>query len=157
MIDEDGFRPNVGIILMNNAGDVLLARRTGMDAWQFPQGGIEFGELPDEAMYRELQEEIGLCDNEVRLIASTRDWLKYRLPKKFVRQSQRPLCIGQKQIWFLLQLISSENQIVLDASAEPEFDRWEWVSYWAPVGKVIAFKRQVYRQALEELSPFISV
>ncbi|HIE82962.1 MAG TPA: RNA pyrophosphohydrolase, partial [Dehalococcoidia bacterium] len=100
MIDEDGFRPNVGIILMNNAGDVLLARRTGMDAWQFPQGGIEFGELPDEAMYRELQEEIGLCDNEVRLIASTRDWLKYRLPKKFVRQSQRPLCIGQKQIWF---------------------------------------------------------
>ncbi len=142
---------------MNNAGDVLLARRTGMDAWQFPQGGIEFGELPDEAMYRELQEEIGLCDNEVRLIASTRDWLKYRLPKKFVRQSQRPLCIGQKQIWFLLQLISSENQIVLDASAEPEFDRWEWVSYWAPVGKVIAFKRQVYRQALEELSPFISV
>jgi len=156
VIDQDGYRHNVGIVLANNQGDVLLARRAGMEAWQFPQGGVEPGESPEVAMYRELHEEIGLCDNEVRLIASTRDWLKYKLPKRFIRQSQRPLCIGQKQIWFLLQLVSSDSQIVLDVSEEPEFDHWEWVSYWAPVEKVIAFKRQVYRQALEELSPFLA-
>jgi putative (di)nucleoside polyphosphate hydrolase len=154
VIDEDGFRPNVGIILMNNPGDVLLARRAGMDAWQFPQGGIEFGELPEEAMYRELREEIGLYDYEVNVIAYTKDWLKYRLPKKFVRQNQIPLCIGQKQIWFLLRLLGSDSRVALNVSAEPEFDKWDWVPYWTPADKVVAFKREVYRKALKELLPF---
>ena len=156
MIDKNGFRKNVGIVLANETGNVLLARRTGMDAWQFPQGGIEPGELAEEAMYRELREEIGLRDYEVKLVARTRGWLKYRLPKKFVRQGQVPLCIGQKQIWFLLRLLVNEKQIVLDAFANPEFDQWEWVPYWAPIKKVVAFKQEVYRKALEELSLFVT-
>ncbi len=154
MIDKNGFRKNVGIVLANETGDVLLARRAGVDAWQFPQGGIERGESAEEAMYRELREEIGLHDYEVELVARTRGWLKYRLPKKFVRQGQVPLCIGQKQIWFLLRLLVSESQITLDGCAKPEFDQWEWVSYWAPIKKVVAFKEEVYRKALEELSLF---
>lgn len=156
MIDKNGFRKNVGIVLVNETGDVLLARRTGMDAWQFPQGGIDPGESAEEAMYRELREEIGLRDYEVELVARTRGWLKYRLPKKFVRQGQVPLCIGQKQIWFLLRLLVNEKQIVLDACANPEFDQWEWVPYWAPIKKVVAFKEEVYRKALEELSLFVT-
>lgn len=155
MIDKNGFRKNVGIVLANETGDVLLARRAGMDAWQFPQGGIEEGESAVEAMYRELREEIGLYDYEVELVARTRGWLKYRLPKKFVRLGHVPLCIGQKQIWFLLRLLASEKQIALDACANPEFDRWEWVSYWTPIKKVVAFKEEVYRKALEELSFFV--
>jgi putative (di)nucleoside polyphosphate hydrolase len=156
VIDKNGFRKNVGIVLVNETGDVLLARRTGMDAWQFPQGGIDPGESAEEAMYRELREEIGLRDYEVELVARTRGWLKYRLPKKFVRQGQVPLCIGQKQIWFLLRLLVNEKQIVLDACANPEFDQWEWVPYWAPIKKVVAFKEEVYRKALEELSLFVT-
>lgn len=156
MIDKNGFRKNVGIVLANETGDVLLARRTGMDAWQFPQGGIDLGESAEEAMYRELREEIGLRDYEVELVARTRGWLKYRLPKKFVRQGQVPVCIGQKQIWFLLRLLVNEKQIILDACAKPEFDKWEWVPYWAPIKKVVAFKEEVYRKALEELSLFVT-
>ena len=156
MIDKNGFRKNVGIVLANETGDVLLARRTGMDAWQFPQGGIDRGESAEEAMYRELREEIGLRDYEVELVARTKGWLKYKLPKKFIRQDQVPLCIGQKQIWFLLRLLVNEKQIVLDAFANPEFDQWEWVPYWAPIKKVVAFKQEVYRKALEELSLFVT-
>lgn len=156
MIDKNGFRKNVGIVLVNETGDVLLARRTGMDAWQFPQGGIDRGESAEEAMYRELREEIGLRDYEVELVARTKGWLKYKLPKKFIRQDQVPLCIGQKQIWFLLRLLVNEKQIVLDAFANPEFDQWEWVPYWAPIKKVVAFKQEVYRKALEELSLFVT-
>ena len=156
MIDKNGFRKNVGIVLLNETGDVLLARRTGMDAWQFPQGGIDRGESAEEAMYRELREEVGLRDYEVELVARTKGWLKYKLPKKFVRQDQMPLCIGQKQIWFLLRLLVDEKQIVLDAFANPEFDQWEWVPYWVPIKKVVAFKEEVYRKALEELSLFVT-
>lgn len=153
MIDRDGFRPNVGIVLADGAGRVLWARRVGQNAWQFPQGGIQNSENPEQAMYRELHEEIGLQRDDVELLASTRGWLRYRLPEGLVRKGQSPLCIGQKQKWFLLRLRSAEERISFNAGAKPEFDHWEWVSYWYPVGQVVAFKRGVYRRALRELSP----
>lgn len=155
MIDPDGFRPNVGIILSNCDGQVLWARRIGQDAWQFPQGGIRTDETPAEAMYRELAEEVGLLPEHVRLMGSTRGWLRYRLPRQFVRRASRPLCIGQKQVWFMLRLLCHENEVCLDNCDKPEFDHWRWVDYWQPVNEVVAFKRNVYKRALKELAPLL--
>lgn len=153
MIDADGYRPNVGIILSNHHGQLLWAKRCGQDAWQFPQGGIKVNESPEEALYRELKEEVGLNANQVRLLGVTRSWLKYRLPKRMVRRNNQPVCIGQKQKWFLLQINCADSQICFDCSTTPEFDGWRWVSYWYPLSCVVPFKRDVYRRALLELNP----
>jgi putative (di)nucleoside polyphosphate hydrolase len=155
MIDSEGFRANVGIILTNDQGQVFWARRIGMDAWQFPQGGIKKNESPKMAMYRELKEEIGLEPEHVELINFTDDWLRYWLPKRYIRQNKGPLCIGQKQIWYLLKLTADETYLDLSYTSEPEFDSWKWVDFWRPVEEVISFKRQVYQQALKQLQPFI--
>lgn len=153
MIDSDGFRPNVGIILTNDEGQLLWARRVGgQDAWQFPQGGINPHETPEQALYRELHEEIGLYPADVEILACTRGWLRYRLPHRLVRHNSLPLCVGQKQKWFLLKLISNDNNVSLNNGGRAEFDDWRWVSYWYPLGKVVSFKRDVYRRALKELS-----
>jgi len=155
VIDSDGYRPNVGIILCNSNRMLFWGRRVGQDAWQFPQGGIKRNETPEEAMFRELQEEVGLEQNQVEVMGSTRKWLKYRLPERYIRRHCEPLCIGQKQIWFLLRVNCSEDAFCLDHCETPEFEDWRWVKYWQPVREVIYFKRQVYTRALEELAPLL--
>jgi len=158
MIDAQGFRPNVGIVISDDRGRLLWARRVGgRDAWQFPQGGIQEGESTEDALFRELEEEVGLAPDDVRILASTRGWLRYRLPKRFLRKGQEPLCIGQKQRWYLLQLLAGDEAVSLDHNPKPEFDRWRWVSYWYPLGQVVYFKREVYRRALKELAPALTV
>lgn len=152
MIDENGYRANVGIVLADGTGRVFWARRVGQDAWQFPQGGIRQHETAEEAMFRELNEEIGLQPQDVKIIGATKGWLRYRLPKRLVRYDSEPLCIGQKQKWFLLQYLSADHAVQLDLHRKPEFDHWQWVSYWYPVNQVVAFKREVYRRALKELA-----
>jgi putative (di)nucleoside polyphosphate hydrolase len=151
VIDTDGYRANVGIILSNRQGQVMWARRLGQDAWQFPQGGIGTGEKPVDAMYRELWEETGLQNKDVDILASTNSWLRYKLPKRLIRKNSRPRCIGQKQIWFLLHLLASEEEFDLAASRKPEFDDWKWVNYWHPTENVVFFKRRVYQCALAQL------
>ena len=154
MIDTEGFRPNVGIMLANAQGQLLWARRVGgQDAWQFPQGGIQADEEPETALYRELYEEIGLVREDVKVVASTRGWLRYRLPRRLIRHNCTPICVGQKQKWYLLQLLSDETKISLENGGEAEFDCWRWVSYWYPLGKVVPFKREVYRRAMKEFAP----
>jgi putative (di)nucleoside polyphosphate hydrolase len=153
VIDRDGFRANVGIVLMDDEGRLFLGRRSGGRGWQFPQGGMRHGETPEEALFRELHEEIGLTSEDVRIAAQTAHWLRYRLPRRYVRRDSLPLCIGQKQRWFLLRLAAAEDSIRFDATGEPEFDRWRWVDYWQPVKEVIYFKRPVYVKALHELAP----
>lgn len=156
MIDSDGFRPNVGIILSSAEGKVFWARRYGQNTWQFPQGGIHDSETPDEAMYRELFEETGLLAEHVEIIGKTSKWLRYRLPKRMIRRNKLPVCIGQKQIWFVLRLVGSEENVNLSAVERPEFDGWRWVDYWYPMNEVVFFKRNVYRKALSELEPLLS-
>lgn len=151
-IDSEGFRSNVGIVLMRADRQVFLGGRTGGRGWQFPQGGMQRNETPEEAMFRELKEEIGLEQDDVELVAATRSWLRYRLPRQYVRRNTHPQCIGQKQRWFLLRFKGSEDRLHFDATSEPEFDRWRWVDYWAPVREVIYFKRAVYVRALDELA-----
>lgn len=155
MIDGDGYRPNVGIVICNRAGQVLWARRYGQHSWQFPQGGINPGETAEQAMYRELFEEVGLTKKDVRLLSSTRNWLRYKLPKRLVRWDTKPVCIGQKQRWFLLQLICDESKVNMQTSGNPEFDDWRWVSYWYPVRQVVSFKRDVYRRVMKEFAPVV--
>ena len=157
MIDSDGFRPNVGIILSNQRTEVLWARRAGQEAWQFPQGGIKVHETPEEAMFRELFEELGLRSEHVEVIGSTRGWLRYTLPRRYMRRRSNPVCIGQKQIWFLLRLLGNDSSVRLDLSEKPEFDHWKRVNYWRPSREVIFFKRHVYRRALKELAPLLEL
>ncbi len=154
-IDADGFRANVGIILSNDAGKLLLAGRIGSKGWQFPQGGMQEGESAEEAMFRELHEEVGLRKSDVEVLGATSDWLRYRLPEKFVRHGSKPLCIGQKQRWFILRLTGPDERVRVDCSETPEFDRWRWVEFWRPVNEVIYFKRRVYVRALYELGPHL--
>ena len=152
MIDKAGYRYGVGIILTNEHRQVFFAKRIGMPAWQFPQGGMQEGETPEQAMYRELKEEIGLNPEDVEILASTKRWLRYRLPGRLVRHYAKPLCIGQKQKWFLLRLVNKNAKIDLNANGSPEFDAWAWVAYWYPLRQVITFKRRVYVMALKEFA-----
>jgi len=154
-IDAEGFRANVGIILANTDNKLLLGGRAGAKGWQFPQGGMLEGEEPVEAMYRELHEEIGLQEDDVDILAVTSDWLRYRLPDKFIRRNSKPLCVGQKQRWFILRLVSDDTRVRFDRCDKPEFDRIRWVQFWRPVNEVIYFKRRVYARALYELGPAV--
>jgi len=155
VIDRAGFRLNVGVILVNNSGRVFWGKRHGHDAWQFPQGGISEDETALNAMHRELYEEIGLERCDVEVLGVTKHWLKYKLPKQYLRLGSKPLVIGQKQKWYLLKLKASEQKIRLDLSDSVEFDSWRWVDYHYPPEHVIFFKKQVYTQALKELKPHL--
>ena len=156
MIDEQGYRPNVGIIVINKLGQVLWAKRLGKQGgWQFPQGGIDEGENPEDALYRELHEEVGLLSEAVKILGQTKGWLKYDLPDHMVRKNSDIGFLGQKQKWFLLELVAGDDKVILDTGVSPEFQDWKWVSYWYPVSKIVDFKRQVYRSALGELAPYV--
>jgi putative (di)nucleoside polyphosphate hydrolase len=152
MLDKDGYRPNVGIILVNARNEVFWGKRIREHSWQFPQGGINRGETPEQAMYRELHEEVGLRPEHVRILGRTRDWLRYEVPQNWVRREWRGHYRGQKQIWFLLRLVGKDTDVCLRATEQPEFDAWRWHDYWIPLETVIEFKRGVYQQALTELS-----
>lgn len=155
MLDRDGFRPNVGIILLNQKHQVFWGKRIRTHSWQFPQGGIDRGESPEQAMYRELKEEVGLEPEHVTIVARTRDWLRYEVPDRFIRRDARGHYKGQKQIWYLLRLTGGDWNLNLRATDHPEFDAWRWNDYWVPLDVVVEFKRGVYEMALTELSRYL--
>ncbi|MBC3874707.1 RNA pyrophosphohydrolase [Undibacterium flavidum] len=155
MLDREGFRPNVGIIMLNANNEVWWGKRVREHSWQFPQGGIKYGESPEQAMFRELEEETGLLPEHVKILGRTRDWLRYEVPDHFIKREIRGHYRGQKQIWFLLRMVGRDCDVNLRASTHPEFDAWRWHDYWVPLDTVIEFKRGVYQMALQELSRFI--
>jgi putative (di)nucleoside polyphosphate hydrolase len=155
MLDRDGFRPNVGIVLVNQRNQVFWGKRIRTHSWQFPQGGIDRGETPEQAMFRELHEEVGLQPEHVCIMARTRDWLRYEVPDRYIRRDARGHYKGQKQIWFLLQLTGQDWQLNLRATDHPEFDAWRWNDYWVPLDAVVEFKRGVYERALTELARYL--
>jgi putative (di)nucleoside polyphosphate hydrolase len=155
MLDREGFRPNVGIVLLNQKNQVFWGKRIRTHSWQFPQGGIDRGETPEQAMFRELHEEVGLRPEHVRIVARTRDWLRYEVPDRFIRRDARGFYKGQKQIWFLLQMTSFDTNVNLRATDHPEFDAWRWNQFWVPLDAVVEFKRGVYEMALTELARYL--
>ena len=155
MLDREGFRPNVGIVLLNQRNQVFWGKRIRTHSWQFPQGGIDRGETPEQAMFRELHEEVGLQPEHVRIVARTRDWLRYEVPDRYIRRDARGHYKGQKQIWYLLQLTGHDWDLNLRATNHPEFDAWRWNDYWVPLDVVVEFKRGVYEMALTELARYL--
>ena len=156
MLDRDGYRPNVGIVIANARNEVFWGKRVNQHSWQFPQGGIKHGETPEAAMFRELHEEVGLQANHVRILGRTRGWLRYEVPQEWLRREWRSNYRGQKQIWFLLRLVGRDSDVSLRASEKPEFDAWRWSDYWVPIDSVIEFKREVYQLALTELARYLA-
>ncbi len=163
MHEDPKFRPNVGIVLADGRGQLLVAcrppKRGQKDLhWQFPQGGIENSEEPTETLFRELHEELGLTAQGVRVLSQTSDWLRYSLPhslrnrNKSSRGKYSADIVGQKQKWFLLEMLAPESAINLNTSQPAEFFAWRWVSYWYPLHKVVFFKRAVYREVLRQFS-----
>ena len=155
MLDKDGYRPNVGIVLANLRDEVFWGKRVRQHAWQFPQGGIKSGESPEQAMYRELAEEVGLRPEHVAILGRTRNWLRYDVPKQWIRREWRGAYRGQKQIWFLLRLTGRDSDVKLRNGRKPEFDAWRWNEYWVPLETVVEFKREVYQHALTELHRYL--
>ena len=151
MVDRDGFRPNVGIILLDNEGQVFWAKRTKGNGWQFPQGGINKNETAEEAMFRELYEEVGLKPHHVDVLGSTPGWLKYQLPKKYHKRDSDPTFVGQKQVYFLLKLLEDESKVDFNKTSDPEFEDYRWVHFWYPAENVIHFKKNVYKRVLKHL------
>ena len=152
VLDKNGFRSNIAMIVSNGCGKVLLAKRIGQNSWQFPQGGIDGDEVPKDALFRELKEEVGLDQKDVEILKQSSQWFKYKIPPNLQRKRSKPVCIGQKQKWFFLKLVSDESNIKLDLTSNPEFDEWQWVNYWYPISAVISFKKKVYQQALREFA-----
>jgi putative (di)nucleoside polyphosphate hydrolase len=157
MIDSDGYRPNVAIVLINRKKQVFWGKRIKEHSWQFPQGGIKMGESPEQAMFRELEEETGLLAQHVEVLSRTADWLHYDVPMHWIKREWRGTYKGQKQIWFLLKLVGRDCDIRLKASSHPEFDAWRWHDFWIPLDGVIEFKREVYRKALHEFAGQLSI
>ncbi|BAS68114.1 MAG: RNA pyrophosphohydrolase [Gammaproteobacteria bacterium] len=151
MIDREGYRANVGIVITNDKQQVLLAKRFKKEGWQLPQGGIDKGENELEALLRELEEEVGLRAEHIEVVAKTPKWLRYDLPKN----KRSKYCVGQKQVWFLLKLIGSESDIKLDTHTKIEFEDWKWVDYWHPIEAIIDFKKPIYEDMLKALAPVL--
>ena len=155
MLDREGYRPNVGIILCNAKNEVFWGKRIREHSWQFPQGGIKRGESPEQAMYRELYEEVGLIPEQVSILGRTKDWLRYDVPIHWVKREWRGSYKGQKQIWFLLRMLGRDTGVCLRACDQPEFGAWRWNQKWGSLDSGIEFKRLVYEKALNELARYL--
>ena len=159
VIDQQGYRANVGIVLINNQKEIFFAKRKHQSGWQFPQGGIRIGESLKSAMYRELLEETGLTKDHVEVIYQSETWYQYKIPKTHLRAPTKGSyqVIGQKQKWFLVKLNGSDVSVDLtfDSKAHQEFDDWKWVGVSIPAKEVIWFKQDVYQKVLTEFQTFL--
>ena len=153
MNEESNYRLNVGLIIVNNYGKVLICKRKNSNQWQFPQGGIDEGESPIEAAKREIFEEVGIKPSKIKVLGKIKDWVKYEIPKELAKKSfKKKGLVGQKQKWFIFK-IKSEACISFVNDPDNEFDDFAWVSYWRPIALIVSFKKEVYRNVLAELLP----
>ena len=144
------YRKGVGIIIVNAKGQFFLGKRIGAEAWQFPQGGIDEGENPEEALYRELHEETGLIKEKVKIITISKKWLVYHIPHVYQRSNRK--YDGAMQKWFLLKLTGTNEDINLNAVSHAEFDAWKWADKSTAINSVIRFKKGVYASIFSEFA-----
>lgn len=145
------YRPCVGVVLSNAEGHVFIGQRADMDtpAWQMPQGGIDDGETPLEAAYRELQEETGVAPEHVQLIAETADWHAYDLPLEVVPKRWKGRFRGQTQKWVHFRLLAPDTVIDLTFK-DVEFSDWRWADGATALALIVPFKRPIYETMLKE-------
>lgn len=143
------YRPGVGIVLINRQGSVFVAERLdNPGAWQMPQGGIDEGEAPEIAVFREMEEEIGT--RNARIIATLDDWIYYDIPEKTAARLWQGKYKGQRQKWIALEFLGEDHDIDLEAFEHPEFSRWKWVPIIQLLDYVVPFKRAVYEHVMKE-------
>ncbi|MDI9348812.1 MAG: RNA pyrophosphohydrolase [Candidatus Symbiobacter sp.] len=145
--DPAVYRPGVGMMVLNQAGSVLVAQRLDSPqnaAWQMPQGGIDAGETPRQAAHRELAEEIGVAPHLVQILAESPDWDYYDLPPDLAQKLWDGNYIGQRQKWFCLRFLGQDSDINLD-QPHPEFSAWQWVDRQKLPDLIVPFKRDLYQ------------
>ena len=148
---KEGYRPNVAMVVVNSKNKVLICRRRNTQTWQFPQGGIDSDEDITEAMYRELFEEVGLSKKDIDVLGESKGTITYDIPLTLRSMVLGGKFKGQVQKWFLARIKNDDFKINLENEAFPEFEEYEWVSYWRPLDRIIDFKKEAYRLALTEL------
>lgn len=156
-IEKLPYRPNVGVMLVNGAGHVFVGQRKDWDepAWQMPQGGIDKGEDPEAAALRELEEETGVTPDLVEVVGRTGDWVYYDLPPELLGKIWKGKYRGQKQVWYLMRFLGTDDQIDIDTK-HPEFSTWAWLDPAHLVESIVPFKRAVYEQVVAELAPRVT-
>ena len=143
------YRRGVGIVLFNSSGKVFVAQRLDSPgpAWQMPQGGIDKGEAPLDAAWRELHEETGV--SSATLLGKSRGWLRYDLPPELAKTMWKGKYRGQEQRWFAFRFTGDETEIDI-AGEHPEFSAWQWVDFRRVPDLIVAFKRPLYQQLVQE-------
>jgi len=153
--DPKFYRPGVGIMLINAARHVFVAQRADrlVDAWQMPQGGIDDGESPNDAVWRELMEEVGT--DKARILRESEHWLYYDLPPDLQKKLWGGKYLGQRQKWFALEFTGLDRDINIEAHNHPEFSVWKWAPADQLLDLIVPFKRDVYAKVLREFAPLL--
>ena len=150
------YRKNVGMVLINTNGHIFAGKRidNNTDAWQMPQGGIDDGETPEVAAFRELSEETGIHHSKARLIAATSGWLSYDIPLELIPKLWNGRYRGQEQKWFAFEFLGKDTDITI-TTQEPEFSEWAWKSKNDLLSSIVPFKVEVYQKVFLELGHLV--
>lgn len=152
-MNDKSYRKNVGLIVLNQENQLLVCRRKDQQTWQFPQGGIDSGESPQAAAFRELFEEVGIHKREVKVVKKSDHWFDYDLPEKYQKRSDTMRKFkGQTQKWFMFKA-NTELNVSLCNDVQQEFVDYKWVSFWYPLSHIVLFKKDVYQNVLNEFLP----
>lgn len=150
------YRSGVGIMLINDRKEIFVGKRidNNSDAWQMPQGGLDVGESEDDAMFRELREETGISENNIRVLKKSQGHHYYNLPYKLQKKFWGGKYLGQKQRWYLVEFSGDEAAINI-ATDHPEFSDWKWISGEKIINAIVGFKRELYAEVLGEFAEYL--